>query len=133
MPDAHVAYALRTFAAHYHVADPRDAMAAACRRLLLETGRYTTERERLDAILSHLNVRVRTGPIPEAGYLDVHRSGYELVLRTSDTPQERLFTIAHELSHIILLEGTSHDQPALHALGGETHLVQVEELCDFGA
>jgi hypothetical protein len=124
---------LRAFAEAYNVPSADAAMRVACTRLL-DTCSLSMAPIALKPICDYLNIRVITKETPGTATLRATKDGFELWMSpTKSTWRRDRFTIAHEISHAILIMGL-RDPDFINSLASDesTHN-EVERLCDIGA
>ena len=87
----------------------------------------------LKALLNTCNCRVIERTIPTTGRLEIDDTGFVIYLDAKMTEARKRFTIAHEIAHILIIQGIYHKPHLLKELRQPRIWMQVEQLCDFAA
>lgn len=116
----------------YDGATPEEAMINACGMLIYKSGSSGFSSHFKD-LLTACNARVIEKDIATPGRLEIEENGYAIYISNQIPESRKRFSIAHEIAHILIIEGLYHKPQLLRSLRSHVNWEKVERLCDLAA
>lgn len=122
---------LLEFCITYNGTTLEESMSNACESLLYKASLNGSTK--LEKLLEICNCRVIEKSISTTGRLEIDDTGFVIYLYEKMPNSRKRFTIAHELAHILVIQGIYHKPHLLKSLRQPNIWAQIEKLCDEAA
>jgi len=116
----------------YDSQTPEGAILNACQALIQNSHSrgFSTD---FNKLLNSCHSRVIEKNIAMDGRLEIEDNGYAIYVSKKQSEARKRFSIAHELGHILIIEGLFHKPKLLKLLRYHNYWKRVEHLCDLAA